>query len=59
MQKFLPLGGESLSPFCSEQCRSHDLGNWATERYRVPVEEEPGGDREIEEEKKKKTDEEN
>jgi uncharacterized protein len=22
-------------PFCSERCRSVDLGAWATERYRV------------------------
>jgi endogenous inhibitor of DNA gyrase (YacG/DUF329 family) len=22
-------------PFCSETCRSNDLGNWATERYRI------------------------
>jgi endogenous inhibitor of DNA gyrase (YacG/DUF329 family) len=24
-------------PFCSEKCRNQDLGNWATERYRIPV----------------------
>jgi uncharacterized protein len=30
-------------PFCSEKCKKEDLGNWATEKYRVPVEgEEPG-----------------
>jgi endogenous inhibitor of DNA gyrase (YacG/DUF329 family) len=23
-------------PFCSERCRTIDLGNWAAERYRVP-----------------------
>ena len=23
-------------PFCSERCRTTDLGNWATERYRIP-----------------------
>jgi uncharacterized protein len=22
-------------PFCSEKCRMHDLGNWATEKYVV------------------------
>ncbi len=22
-------------PFCSERCRLHDLGNWASERYVV------------------------
>jgi uncharacterized protein len=26
-------------PFCSERCRLIDLGNWATENYRLP---EPG-----------------
>jgi uncharacterized protein len=32
-------------PFCSEQCKKQDLGNWATEKYRIPVvDEEPGGD---------------
>ncbi len=25
-------------PFCSERCKLIDLGAWATERYRVPVE---------------------
>ena len=28
-------------PFCSERCRTIDLGAWATERYRVATEEEP------------------
>jgi endogenous inhibitor of DNA gyrase (YacG/DUF329 family) len=23
-------------PFCSERCRLIDLGNWASEKYRVP-----------------------
>ena len=23
-------------PFCSERCRIIDLGNWASEKYRVP-----------------------
>ena len=34
-------------PFCSERCKTIDLGDWATERYRVPVEEgksEPDAD---------------
>jgi len=31
-------------PFCSEICRQKDLGAWATEKYRVPVEEPDGGD---------------
>lgn len=25
-------------PFCSERCKLFDLGGWATERYRVQVE---------------------
>ena len=24
-------------PFCSERCKTIDLGDWASERYRVPV----------------------
>ena len=39
-------GGESLwsadnkfRPFCSERCKLIDLGAWASELYRVPVEE--------------------
>lgn len=33
-------------PFCSERCRTADLGAWASERFRVPAEAppEPGGD---------------
>ena len=23
-------------PFCSERCRTIDLGNWASDRYRLP-----------------------
>ncbi|NBU59823.1 MAG: DNA gyrase inhibitor YacG, partial [Betaproteobacteria bacterium] len=26
-------------PFCSERCRLIDLGAWASESYRVPVDE--------------------
>jgi uncharacterized protein len=35
-------------PFCSERCKLIDLGDWAAERFRVPVAEpdqvEPAGD---------------
>lgn len=31
-------------PFCSERCRLIDLGQWATESYRVPLDEEPDPD---------------
>jgi len=30
-------------PFCSERCKLIDLGRWASEQYRVPVESEPEG----------------
>lgn len=29
---------DPLLPFCSERCKLIDLGEWATERYRVPAE---------------------
>ncbi len=28
-------------PFCSERCRSVDLGAWASERFRVPADAPP------------------
>jgi endogenous inhibitor of DNA gyrase (YacG/DUF329 family) len=31
-------------PFCSERCRSHDLGAWASEGYRVPAASPPEDD---------------
>ena len=32
-------------PFCSERCKLIDLGQWASEKYRVPAEEqEPEND---------------
>ena len=27
----------SFRPFCSERCKTTDLGAWATERYRIPA----------------------
>ncbi|HNU12294.1 MAG TPA: DNA gyrase inhibitor YacG [Rubrivivax sp.] len=30
-------------PFCSERCRSLDLGAWASESYRVPAISPPDG----------------
>jgi endogenous inhibitor of DNA gyrase (YacG/DUF329 family) len=32
-----PTGSEKNAdfPFCSERCRLIDLGNWATEKYRI------------------------
>jgi endogenous inhibitor of DNA gyrase (YacG/DUF329 family) len=29
-------------PFCSERCKTIDLGAWASEAYRVPVSDESG-----------------
>ena len=41
-------GGEALwspenayRPVCSERCKLIDLGAWASEAYRVPVQEDP------------------
>jgi uncharacterized protein len=33
----LPTDSETTEefPFCSKRCREHDLGNWATEKYKV------------------------
>jgi uncharacterized protein len=28
-------------PFCSERCKTTDLGAWASERYRLPTGETP------------------
>lgn len=28
-------------PFCSERCRMIDLGNWASEEYKIPAERPP------------------
>jgi endogenous inhibitor of DNA gyrase (YacG/DUF329 family) len=37
-------------PFCSPRCRKIDLDRWFGETYRVPVEEEPEGARQDEDE---------
>ncbi len=29
--------GDPEMPFCSERCRTLDLGAWATEAYRIPA----------------------
>jgi len=31
-------------PFCTDRCRTTDLGEWASEGYRIPVKEADGGD---------------
>ncbi|HET7135770.1 MAG TPA: DNA gyrase inhibitor YacG [Casimicrobiaceae bacterium] len=30
-------------PFCSERCKTLDLGAWASERYRIKTQEPPDG----------------
>ena len=32
--------GNAYRPFCSERCKMIDLGAWATESYKIPVEED-------------------
>jgi len=37
-----PFGPQNKwRPFCSERCKSIDLGDWASERFRVPKNEGP------------------
>lgn len=31
-------------PFCSERCRIIDLGDWASEKHRLPSDERPSDD---------------
>lgn len=33
--------GNPSRPFCSDRCRTRDLGAWLTERYRIPEEDSP------------------
>ena len=35
-RRLTPWDGNDFRPFCSERCKLRDLGNWASERYRVP-----------------------
>ena len=28
--------GNAFKPFCSERCRTQDLGAWSSESYRIP-----------------------
>jgi len=42
-----PFAPENPSrPFCSERCKSIDLGAWANEEYRIPAPAEPPQDSE-------------
>ncbi len=33
--------GDPEFPFCSERCRTIDLGNWASEKYAIPSAQQP------------------
>lgn len=44
--------GGAYAPFCSDRCRLIDLGNWASEKYRISTPLKPS-----EEEDEKKEDE--
>lgn len=37
-------------PFCSQRCRMIDLGAWASESYRIPVDSSPDAERDPERE---------
>ena len=39
-----PRRDNLVFPFCSERCRTIDLGRWLDERYRIPTAEPPPGD---------------
>ena len=41
--KQVPAGGEFI-PFCSERCKLIDLGNWASEKYKVSTPGQPSGE---------------
>ena len=44
-KKDVTLGNPFL-PFCSERCKLIDLGNWASEKYTIPVTNKPMDDSE-------------
>jgi len=39
-QKQVKLGDPCM-PFCSERCKTIDLGNWASEKYVIPASADP------------------
>lgn len=36
----------AFRPFCSARCKMIDLGQWASDGYRIPVQDADAGDRE-------------
>ncbi|MGE5568529.1 MAG: DNA gyrase inhibitor YacG [Rhodospirillales bacterium] len=49
--------GSPYVPFCSDRCRLIDLGNWATEKYRISTPLRPESEAELESETEKEEDE--
>ena len=47
-KKEVAPGGPDF-PFCSERCRTFDLGNWASDKYVIPLAIPPEGSEEDEE----------
>ena len=35
-RQMTPWAGNPYRPFCSARCKRVDLGNWASDRYRIP-----------------------
>jgi len=46
------LEDNPYKPFCSERCKMIDLGQWATEKYRIPVKGVSEEEKKVEEEEK-------
>jgi endogenous inhibitor of DNA gyrase (YacG/DUF329 family) len=38
-KKLVEYEGNVFRPFCSERCKTNDLGDWASEKYAVPTDE--------------------
>lgn len=36
-QKLVEYEGNEFRPFCSARCKMIDLGDWASEKYTIPV----------------------
>ena len=43
-QKEFEPDKSTARPFCSERCRTIDLGRWLGEKYGVPIEPEEGAE---------------
>jgi endogenous inhibitor of DNA gyrase (YacG/DUF329 family) len=39
--KSIYAASNAFRPFCSERCKNHDFGAWASEAFRVPTEAPP------------------